>query len=193
MLELVFVIVVAGILGVALFPRFERDNAGEAAFQIARHIRLAQHHALVENRFNEPTAANWQSTLWRISFTSGTVGECYSVWANRNAVGSNPAANELAVDPLTKKRLGGGTTCKALPTVNEDVLLWKSFGVSSLTMCGAPKHIAFDYLGRPGKISSGSFTPLANDCTITFNTENGHSGTIVIHRDTGFVEVTAIN
>jgi len=47
MMELVFVIVVVGILAAVFIPRFDRDNAGEAAYQLARHLRLAQHHALI--------------------------------------------------------------------------------------------------------------------------------------------------
>jgi len=67
MLELVFVIVVIGILAAVTIPRFERDNAGEAAYQIARHIRLAQHHALIYDTLG--TAQTYGITFSGLTYT----------------------------------------------------------------------------------------------------------------------------
>ncbi len=197
MLELVFVIVVVGILAAVFIPKYGRDNAGEAAYQIARHIRLAQHHALIENRFADPSLNNWEATLWRITFVDGSDGQCYNVWADRDANGGNPAANERAIDPLTRKYLWGGPTCDDSQTgVNQDVLLWKSFGVSGVSVCGggnAPKHIAFDNLGRPGTINGTTFTPLAADCVVGIQTSDGHNAEVTVFRETGFVKVSKID
>ena len=86
MLELVFVIVVVGILAASIIPQLERDNLGEAAHQVARHIRLAQHHALVYDTFG--LAGN---PAYGIFFN----GTAYTISDGTNAV----------VDPLTKKPL----------------------------------------------------------------------------------------
>ncbi len=51
MLELVFVIVVAGILTAAIVPRFDRNNLQEAADQLISHIRYTQHLAMVDDKF----------------------------------------------------------------------------------------------------------------------------------------------
>lgn len=197
MLELVFVIVVIGILAVALIPQYERDNISEAAYQVARHIRLAQHHAMVEDRVNDPSPANWQGTLWRITFVSGTKGECYQVHADRDLNGGNPAADERAVDPLTRRYIWGDTSCSDTNAdVNDDVLLWKSFGVTNLTVCGGggAKHIAFDFLGTPGRITGTNFTELPADCVINIETDNGaHDADITIYEKTGAVKVTRID
>ena len=197
MLELVFVIVVVGILAAALMPRLGRDNAGEAAYQIARHIRLAQHHALIEDRYGDPSADKWEATLWRIQFRSGTDGECYSVYTDRNANGGVPAQSERAVDPLTRKYVWANTNCRSAPDVNDDVLLWKNFGIETVRVCGrsGAKHIAFDHLGRPGRISLGtfSFIPLSSDCTVHLSTSDGHNADIVVYRETGFVKVAKID
>ena len=205
MLELVFVIVVVGILSVVFIPKFERDNAGEAAYQIARHIRLAQHYALTEDRFNSPSSTAWKGTFWRITFINGTSGKCYQVWTDRDASGGTaPSGSEKALDPLTNKYVWGGTTCSdTQANVDQDVLLWKSFGVSTLTVCNGvgASHLAFDHLGRPGRVSlagtgagaSGTFTPLASDCAITFTTNDGHDANLTVYRETGFVKVTAID
>ena len=203
MLELVFVIVVIGILAAVFIPRFERDNAGEAAYQIARHIRLAQHYALVEDRYKDPSLSAWPGTLWRITFVTAGGKECYMVFADRNANGGNPGADERAVDPLTKKYLWANMTCSEGADVNDDVLLWKSFGVTSVLVNGGVgvQHIAFDHLGRPGRVTlvgtgvaaTGTFTPLAADSVVSLTTGDGHTANITVYRETGFVKVTSID
>ncbi len=200
MLELIIVIVVVGILGAVFIPKYERDNAGEAAFQMARHIRLAQHHALVEDRFGDPSAAQWEGTLWRIGFYSSGGRECYMVFADRDLNGGNPAADERAVDPLTNKYVWANTTCDpSASNSNTDVLLTKNFGVNSITVCGGAgaKHIAFDHLGRPGRVSitggNGVFTPLNSDCVISLSTKDGHSAEVTVYQETGYVKVTKID
>jgi prepilin-type N-terminal cleavage/methylation domain-containing protein len=102
MLELVFVIVVVGILAASIIPRLERDNIGEAAHQVARHIRLAQHHALVYDTFGLAG-----SPAYGINFN--LTNNTYTVSDGINAV----------VDPLTKK-----------PLLNYD--LGKNFGVTEM-------------------------------------------------------------
>jgi type II secretory pathway pseudopilin PulG len=201
MLELVFVIVVIGILAAVFIPRYERDNAGEAAYQIARHLRLAQHHALMEDRIDDaPPGIDWKETMWRITFINGSKGQCYQVHADYDGSGGNPAQSERAVDPLTNKWLWGNTDCSDTVTgVNDDILLWKSYGVSSLSVCGVAtsaagiKNIAFDHVGRPGQISGNTMNYLGNDCVISFNTNNGHSAEITLYKETGFVKVTKID
>lgn len=200
MMEFVFVIVVAAILSISLIPNFERDNAGEAAYQLARHLRLTQHLALMEDRVNDPDAARWKATLWRMSFYSPSGKECYMVYADRDANGGNPGADERAIDPLTKRYVWGNTTCDGTnPEVNDDVLLTKSFAVSAVTVCGGngAKHIAFDNLGRPGRVSlsggNGTFTPLTSTCVISISTSNSHTAEVSVFPETGFVKVTKID
>lgn len=195
MLELIFVIVVIGILAAVLIPRFERDNAGEAAYQIARHIRLAQHHALVEDKFDG--SADWNKEMWQIAFTHSAThnGECYDVYSDRNRLGNVNSTGEAAIDPLTKKQLYSNN-CDEGTDTNDDVLLWKSFGVDSVTFSAgcypgtANKYIAFDHMGRPyGAIGN----LLTADCTLALTTNNGHSAEITIYQETGFVKVTKID
>uniref|UniRef100_UPI003F6316F5 pilus assembly FimT family protein n=1 Tax=Thiomicrolovo subterrani TaxID=3131934 RepID=UPI003F6316F5 len=197
MIELVFVIVVAGILAAVFIPRMERDNIAEAAYQVARHIRLTQHHAMVEDRFNDaPAGVDWRETNWRITFVNGTSGECYQIHADRDGNGGTPASSEMAVDPMTKKGLFGGSSCNG---TNDDVLLWKSFGINAVTVCGVAtssagiKNLAFDHLGRVGQISGNTMNLLANDCTVHLTTSDGHSADVLVTKETGFVKVANID
>ena len=191
MLELVFVIVVIGILSAVFVPRFERDNAGEAAYQIARHIRLAQHYALVDDKFSA-TDSDWYKGMWAISFR--TSHYCYAVYSNQDYAsgGTQADENECAFDPLTKKRLYSDTGCNEDTARTDDVLLWKSYGVNSINMthCGVNNQILFDQMGRPYG-SAGNL--LAEDCVITVGTDNGHSAEVTVYEETGYVKVTKID
>ena len=195
MLELVFVIVVIGILAAVFIPRFERDNAGEAAYQIARHIRLAQHHALMEDKYD--SSNDWNKEMWQIAFTHSDAhnGDCYDVYSDRDRGGNVDSDDEPAIDPLTRKKLYSNN-CNEGSDTNDNVLLWKSFGVDSVSFSagcypnGANKYIAFDHIGRPyGAIGS----LLTQNCTLTLTTDNGHSAEITVYKETGFVKVTKID
>ncbi|WP_024954426.1 pilus assembly FimT family protein [Sulfurospirillum arcachonense] len=51
MLELVFVIIIVGILSVVIIPNFDKNNLREAAEQVISHIRYTQHLAMMDNKF----------------------------------------------------------------------------------------------------------------------------------------------
>jgi prepilin-type N-terminal cleavage/methylation domain-containing protein len=50
MLELIFVIIVIGILAVLAMPSFNKNSLAEAAEQVAGHIRYTQHLAMVDDK-----------------------------------------------------------------------------------------------------------------------------------------------
>jgi len=191
MMELVFVIILIGILSAVFIPHFERDNAGEAAFQIARHIRLAQHYALVQDKF-KTADTEWWKGMWAVTFRTSKC--CYAVYSNQDyAVGGTQAdLDECAIDPLTKKRLYSDSNCNEHTATTDDVLLWKSYGINYISMenCGTNNQILFDHFGRPYG-SAGNL--LANNCNITIRTKDDHNATITIYRETGFVKVTSID
>jgi prepilin-type N-terminal cleavage/methylation domain-containing protein len=194
LLELVFVVVVIGILAVALIPRFERDNVGEAAYQLVRHIRLAQHHAMVEDMFDS-SDPSWAEKMWRVRFIKSGDKGCYVVFADRNKLG-NANDDEIAIDTLTKKPIYANSTCSENSDHDSDALLWKQFGVTNVQLtqgCSARKHIAFDYFGRPLQIVSSNPVYIDQDCMIEIETEDGHSAAITVVKETGFVKVTKID
>lgn len=190
-IELVLVIVVVGILSTVMIPGFERDNAGEAAYQIARHIRLAQHYALVDDKFNT-TDSEWQKGMWAITFR--TSKNCYAVYSNQDyATGGTQAdMNECAIDPLTEKRLYSDSNCHENTATTNDVLLAKSYGVNYINMyhCGTNNQILFDHIGRPYG-SAGHL--LADDCVLTITTNDEHNATIRVYKESGYVKVTSID
>jgi len=185
-LELVFLAAVS-------IPHFERDNAAEAAYQIARHIRLAQHYALVEDKFSA-TDSDWWKAMWAVTFR--TSKKCYAVYSNQDynmtPPGTQADEDECAIDPLTGKRLYSDTNCRESTATTDHVLLWKSFGVDNITLtdCGSNNQILFDHVGRP---YGSAGIPLEENCVITIETEDDHSASVTVNKETGFVKITSVD
>lgn len=90
LLELVFVIVIAGILAFVLIPKSSDTKLLESANQLISHIRYAQQLALNNDQF-DPNDKDWYKKMWRIEFeNNGT----YKVWR-----GNVAQSNKIAPDP----------------------------------------------------------------------------------------------
>lgn len=103
LVELIFVVVVIGILAFALWPTKPPTQALEAARQIVAHIRYTQHLALNDDKFATHTdtggtdsiAKDWYKRLWRITFSNLTANEDCKIGGWRYAVYQN-IANDLS-------------------------------------------------------------------------------------------------
>ncbi len=193
MIELVFVIVVLGILVAVAIPRLQNDTTQEAADQILSDIRQTQHLALTDDVTN-PTNTNWQRAFWRMQFqnmaASGT-GWTYSIGSNRDG-GTNIDLVEAAVDPLSGKPIFGFRTW-GNTEVSPKVFIGRKFGITNVTFggsCATAQYIGFDHLGRLHQGFTTSGTPdyssvLNTLCTITFSHPNGNF-IINIEPETGY-------
>ena len=191
MMELIIVIVIAGILAAVMMPRLERDDLREAANQVLRHIQYTQHLAMVNDIYNA-SQPNWRNALWQISFRNSSES-CYLVGssADYNTV---MAGNETALDPLTKQRLYSSAGCVYNSLDNADVFLNKSYGITSVTLsnsCGGNRYIAFDNIGKPFKDRNIAH-PITTPCTVTLATPL-RNAVITIEPETGYSRITAIN
>ena len=108
MLELVFVIVVVGILAAMVIPRIDRDNRFEAATQVLNHIKYTQHLAMTEDVYDDTAGVNWYMGRWQIQFY-GCGG--YAVSKDIGLNGGNPARAESASDPQTGRTLFTDALC----------------------------------------------------------------------------------
>jgi prepilin-type N-terminal cleavage/methylation domain-containing protein len=192
MIELVFVIVILGIMASIAMGRMERDLKQEASETILSHIRLAQQLALNDNKHRSDSDSKWQKAYWRFEYGDcsdatnydGTDSLFYRVGSDINRLGSINKV-ESAINPNNGKYIYTFHTCDTLqPNETPEVLLSKKFGIRDIDMntangCGisigssVAKQIAFDYLGRPhrgvGSYNSPSFQKLMiEDCNITF-------------------------
>lgn len=200
MLELVFVIIVIGILAVLAMPSFNRHPLQEAAEQVAGHIRYTQHLAMVDDKFDSDDV-NWSQKRWQIRFPNTTIaGESiyyYEVFSDTDKEG-NSDKEEEAIDPLTRQTIGDGA--QAIGSIPESAMvnLTKKFGITDVggscnILSGASfRPISFDHLGRPYEgVYSGVYTnPVpSGGCTIMLKHETDGNATITINQETGYVTV----
>ena len=202
LLELVFVIVIIGILSAILAPSVKRDTLQEAADQIASHIRLTQRLALHENKY-DPTNQYWYRGRWQIYFSNFDGDWTYSVFADGSGYSGNPDLSEMAHNPLNDKQYLSGGFSGTLPKndsrVTKSMNLTKKYGINSITFTGGcsfhnSKRLSFDYLGRPLKGNLKSISTKYNnrlvqtDCNITIS-NGSESKSIIVYPETGYVKV----
>jgi len=205
MIELVFVIVVLGILASLAMGRMDRDLKQEASETILSHIRLAQQLALRDNKHRSDNDEDWQTGYWRFQFSNCSfTGQVMPIYA----VGSAPLSGDLtkptsAINPVNGKYLFGSCTeTSNIPDVSPDVFVGKHFGVKEMKLTGCygtglaterGKHFGFDYLGRVhvkvgsyDNSSTSMFSELATkDCNLTVTMSDDEKFSIIIENETG--------
>ena len=169
MIELVFVIVVIGILSVVIIPRTQRNNVLEAGIQLASHIRYTQHLAMVDDKF-DPDEEFWFLRRWMLRFQENLVyttlapSKTYNnVWAYTISSdlpdfnGHNPDLNGMARNPLNSNQFLSGGYDNTLhvedPQSMKELRLKDKFGIKDVVFSGGCRanvmYIHFDHLGRP--------------------------------------------
>ena len=218
LMELIFVILVIGILSAVMIPNIDNNALRQAAQQVAADIRYTQHLALIDDRYNvndtdTSGSVKWFKTRWQLLFSDNSTGAdgewAYTIFSDKNSNSTGePTESEIAIDPNTKRRMTGGQTGSTSLNISsgtfvgmEKLNLGKTYGItdvafsSSCSLYGS-KRVVFDYLGRPliGNISSLTATYdnthiLRSDCNITLTHQDGNSITITVKPETGFVVV----
>ena len=174
MIELVFVIVVLGILAALAIPRMDRDLRQEAKDNLLSAIRYTQHLALNDDK-TDPFDSTWQSKLWNISFSSD--GSDYNISSDTN----------VAIDPTNGKLMDS--------TGSSNVLIGKKYSVNNISSAGCGLVVAFDHLGRPFDGVAGGTSDYANymntntGCvlTVTFASSSIDPLVLTIAKETGYV------
>jgi len=205
MIELVFVIVILGILASVAMGRMERDLKQEASSIILSHIRLAQQLALNDNKHRSDNNDRWQGTYWRFEFRNcnfnGDVMPVYSVGSGQLSNGALSKATS-AIDPVNGKYLYATCTASTIGNdVSKDIFIGKHFGVKNLEIkkCTTPQYtgqnFGFDYLGRlhVGIDTYGTsinFDRLATrDCNLTVTMSDDTKFSIIIKNETGYAYI----
>lgn len=106
MIELIFVIVVIGILAAVIMPRTGSNKLHEAATQVLSHIRYTQHLAMVDDKF-DPNDATWYREKWQIRFRRNSGASGYVIFSDSIVTQGNVNNGERAIDPLTKEGIDG--------------------------------------------------------------------------------------
>ena len=215
MIELVFVIVILGILASLSMERLDRDLRQEAATSVLSHIRLAKQLALNDNKHRSDNDARWQRAYWEWRYRVCANGDIFYMVRSDLNLNSAFAQNESAIDPATGKYLflpvaGANGYCnnrsnKGNNNLNK-VALTEEFGINNINRRGGcatgatRQYISFDYLGRPhhgrnGYASAGTAhfdNIMTQDCNLDFTLSTDQDGdgnddtfTIRIEAETG--------
>ena len=201
MLELVFVIIVLGILASLVMPRLERDLKQEAADNILSNIRYTQHRAILDYKhaFNKP---KWQQRFWKIMFAPCLNGELfYRVGSDDNMSSTGLfTKNEAAIDPTNGKPMywANNDDCSngGDGTVSKNIFISNKYGVTAVdtTGCNNVSHIGFDHLGRLhqsfGASTSANYSSYVDaSCRFTFTMSDGDTFSIDIEPETGYAQI----
>lgn len=190
MLELVFVIIIIGILAVLAMPSLNGNQLQFAAEQVASHIRYAQHLALTDDKY-DPTDSTWYEKRWQIRFLNNGTVYYYDVFSDNNKEG-NSNEDEEAIDPMTHERLGSGNTTNT-PTDAVDLSKFGITAVGGTCQFGGTHKLVFDNFGRPYlSASSGLYSnPVPqNGCTIILEHGSEGNATLTIQSQTGYVGIS---
>jgi len=205
LLELVFVIVVIGILSAAILPRVSSDKLQECATQLVSDIRYTQHLAMLNDKYN-PNNPEWYKERWELIFgTSDYTNNkiAYSIFSDKDSGSGYDGKvnlNELALDPLDSSKYFSGGYSGVLYTsdsrANKKLNIGESYGITSISFedgcSNISKRISFDNLGRPIVRPLDSYTKsykkdrlLKSTCSIILSNLND-SITIKIEANSGF-------
>jgi len=166
MLELVFIIVIIGILASVIIPRTETNPLRESAIKLLSHIRYTQHLAMVNDKFASTGDANWYKKRWQIVFSNSS----YSI----------VSGTTYAIDAQTRKDLRD-IDLKATITLSDG--------------CQDKDAISFDYVGRPLINNTASHTSIYSNlltsiCTITLASSTDETKiSLEINPETGFAKI----
>lgn len=169
MIELVFVIVIVGIISAMIAPSFGANNLRQAADQVVSHIRYTQHLAMMDNKFST-TDPEWFKGRWQIRFFEDITFTVvlppvetytniwsYSIYSDSPGYSDLPNLTEMARDPLNSSAyLSGGynNTLHVEDTnSNENMRLNTKYGIQDVRFTGGCRgginHLSFDNIGRP--------------------------------------------
>ena len=195
LIELLLVMIVAGILASLAIPRLERDRSQEASDNVLSAIRYTRLKAVTDDK-TDPRYGNWQRSFWMIRFTvsNDPEGIYYIIASDANRSGSI-TKNEAAVDPGNGKYFfnsSGSFTARAADE-SPNAFIGHKYGITNIGFSGGCNgnyhHIAFDRLGRPyvgiTSASNKYSKYMKQDCNITFSLDNGKSFSIIVEKQTG--------
>ncbi len=193
MLELVFVIIIIGILAVLALPRVDIDNRQAAIDNILAAIQHTQHLALIDDK-TDPQNSMWQKELWTIKFNSDGGGSfLYSISSDQNHNGS-VEKEETAVDPTNGGYIydDGDGVADNDESLNIFLNRYGLTGMDFSSDCPAD-HLSFDRLGRLFSMPTTAGAPVVlfdgykdKNCVITLSFSEGNDAIITIEAETGY-------
>lgn len=223
LVELIFVIVVVGILAFALWPTKQPTQALEAARQIVAHIRYTQHLALNDDKFAAHTdtggtssiAKDWYKRLWRITFSNLTADKDCKIGGWRYAVYQNIANDlsdkgqpngtiEAARNPAQAGKVLSACYSGLSTNTSDELNLSQTYKIENIDFSEfGTQGIIFDELGRA--YPRGDFSQAYNNGKkfklgdnnsygrITLSAKDGSVAKILVFAETGYACVENVD
>jgi len=165
LLELIFVIVVVGILAAVVVPSTNRNPVLEAGIQILSHIRYTQHLAMVSDKY-DANNTQWYLGRWQIAFSNANNTTSYMIFSERQgAYNGNPDAtnnfssSEVAKNPQNPQQFLIGTADANFANndtsrLSTELDIGKKYGIAQFRISGGATGstslgVIFDSMGRP--------------------------------------------
>ena len=195
MIELIFVIVVIGILAAVVMPRSGSNKLQEAATQVVSHIRYTQHLAMIDDKFDS-NDSTWFRERWQIRFRRNSGSSGYVIFSDSITTQGNVNNGEEAVDPLSKQRMNGHNgwsngdlTVKYGIFGDDSGIVQSCFTADGSLVTSNRGVFVFDHLGRPYSGVSNAASPtdylMTTNCDINLTSAEG-TVTIRVHPETGY-------
>lgn len=197
LLELVFVIIVIGILAVLAMPNFNSNLLQQSAIQVAEHIRYTQHLAMTDDVY-DPNNPVWYRTKWQIRFRRFSGESGYVIFSDSVNTQRNADNAEMAIDPQTGERMNGFDRYKIANLTQSYEILGTDDGIRQSCQASDGSLVtsnrgvfAFDHLGRPYAGVSNATSPydylMTTDCNLTLTNKKNESVVIKVSAETGYV------
>jgi prepilin-type N-terminal cleavage/methylation domain-containing protein len=217
LIELIFVIVIIGIISSFIIPSIKTNPLQEAAIQLASDIRYTQHLAMNDDKFDK-NENNWYKKRWRIKFFNKNRANnkwSYSIFYEGDGA-NNAKLYSMAKNPLNiniymsggynitgtteeKKKLDYSENNESGLFIGTKKLnIGSTYGITNISFkngcSGRSKYLSFDYLGRVFKKNPSNITSpytnnlIDNDCKIELYS-NSKKIVIVIKAETGYVKI----
>ena len=178
MIELVFVIVVIGILAAVIIPSTRTNPVQEAAVKLLSDIRYTQHLSMVDDKYGDNGGGvSWYEKRWQIVFNANQ----YSI-SNIDSLGNTDFAENPSNPANDLGNIDLGTKYGITITLEDD--------------CSGETIISFDHLGRlmVGSLATGSAYTVGQlisgkECNIKLSNST-ESATINIQPETGYASIT---
>lgn len=194
LIELIFVIVLIGIISSAIIPQTQISKLNLAANKIILYLNYTRYIAHIDNKHNIEDD-EWEKKRWTLKFqrcSSTTGGLYYVVYSDTSGGTAHFKKAETLKDPLSNKYLYSGYDCENSYDESKYILLTKEFGVNKVDVsCNTTSSIGQISFGYDGKIYSNlGTTPkqIEESCRIKLFDKNNEFVTISIEPNTGYIK-----
>jgi len=196
LLELIFIILVVGIIASQSIQKNNLSKLTLAKNQIILHLKYTRYIAMLDNKYDYEDIL-WHKKRWSLKFEhcdKDIGGLFYSVYSDANG-GGGVNKEEVLKDPLTNNYIFA-TSCKkdSLYDKSKFVLLTKEYEIENIDVsCNETATIGQISFGYDGKVYAKNGKneeeyEIKEPCKIKLYDKHNQSEEIIIYPNSGYIE-----